>query len=614
MRLKRFAPAMLVLLVLWSVRALAAPPLADRIPGDALVYVGWSGSQSLPAGYEGSHLKAVLDDSALPQLFETLLPQLMAKAAPKDRQAAEVMRLISAIGGPMWRHPSAVYFGGIDWSNGPPMPRLAMLCDAGAEADALSRDLSRIIARAGQGGPPVTSKKYGSLVVVAIALPAAVDQMFATAPVEALAKSVAFTRAMEQVPGDAIAAVYVDAQGLVQQADDAVQRIGDPKATALWPKIRDGLGLGGLRQAVWTSGFDGRDWCDQSFVGTDGGKRGLVSLFTAAPLSDDALAVVPKSASSVAAGQFDLAALVRSVREVVESIDPNVAEKVDFGIGMINGVVGVDVQKELLDPLGNQWVCYTDRSVGGPGLLGAVIVNKLRDAGKFDAALTTIANRANQMMAAAMRKEEVTVQFRQAKTRDGVALHYLAVPFVTPAWAVKDGNLFFAFYPQVIDAAIGQIPSKGESILQNPAFIAVQKRLGDHKPSGLSFMNLPESAGEGYGGLLAISRLYLGFADMMGIQTPAMVLPPLDKLMPHVAPVGSVSWSDAGGWHFKSITPFPGSELLADSGMSAAIVGQSALMTSILASLAQPRAGNRQPGEMRQQPSTDRAGAAVVRE
>src|SRR4051812_16350897 len=145
MRFRISALTAIIVLTCVTSASYAAPPLADRVPGDALIYIGWTGSQSLPSGYEGSHLKAVLADSSLPELFQTLLPQLMAKAAPKDRDAAEVMRLIDAIGAPMWRHPSAIYFGGIDWGNGAPMPRFALLCDAGGEADALLREITRVV-------------------------------------------------------------------------------------------------------------------------------------------------------------------------------------------------------------------------------------------------------------------------------------------------------------------------------------------------------------------------------------------------------------------------------------------------------------------------------------
>src|SRR5438552_3037967 len=42
---------------------LCAQPLADRVPADAIVYIGWRGTQDLGPAYNGSHLKAVVDAS-----------------------------------------------------------------------------------------------------------------------------------------------------------------------------------------------------------------------------------------------------------------------------------------------------------------------------------------------------------------------------------------------------------------------------------------------------------------------------------------------------------------------------------------------------------------------
>ena len=39
-------------------------PMAERVPADAVVYVGWQGTDSLN-GYENSHLKGVIDSSNL---------------------------------------------------------------------------------------------------------------------------------------------------------------------------------------------------------------------------------------------------------------------------------------------------------------------------------------------------------------------------------------------------------------------------------------------------------------------------------------------------------------------------------------------------------------------
>jgi len=109
------------------------------------------------------------------------------------------------------------------------------------------------------------------------------------------------------------------------------------------------------------------------------------------------------------------------------------------------------------------------------------------------------------------------------------------------------------------------------------------KRLGDHKPASVSFVNLPATATDSYGGLLLISRLYLGLGDILGVQAPPTVIPPYKKLVAQLAPAGSVSWTDETGWHFKSVSPFPGSAALASAGGgSTLVVGEGALMASIM--------------------------------
>jgi prepilin-type processing-associated H-X9-DG protein len=134
----------------------------------------------------------------------------------------------------------------------------------------------------------------------------------------------------------------------------------------------------------------------------------------------------------------------------------------------------------------------------------------------------------------------------------------------------------------VVEAAIEQGGGRGKSILDNEDFVAVRKRLGNTPASGMSFINLPKTAPEGYQQLLMISRLYLGMADMFGAETPALALPPLRKIMPHLSPAGGVSWSDATGWHAKGVSPFPGSTMLTSGGGGQMLVAQQALMASIM--------------------------------
>src|ERR671913_872745 len=113
--MRRLVLALLV--VSFLTRISSAQPLADRIPADAVIYVGWRGSSNLGPAYDGSHTKAVVEASGFPQLFNQFLPDLIRKVRTKDRDAADAMDMVSAIGGPLWRHPSALYFGGIDMSD-----------------------------------------------------------------------------------------------------------------------------------------------------------------------------------------------------------------------------------------------------------------------------------------------------------------------------------------------------------------------------------------------------------------------------------------------------------------------------------------------------------------
>src|SRR5437764_297565 len=107
--LKRFAPTHLVAVVVCLISpALAkAQVLADRLPADAIVYVGWSGADSAAPGFQGSHFQGVLADSNLPQVVDEFIPKVLDRISAEDKKAAEVVGIVRALLGPMWRHPTA---------------------------------------------------------------------------------------------------------------------------------------------------------------------------------------------------------------------------------------------------------------------------------------------------------------------------------------------------------------------------------------------------------------------------------------------------------------------------------------------------------------------------
>src|SRR5437667_843795 len=110
-------------------------------------------------------------------------------------------------------------------------------------------------------------------------------------------------------------------------------------------------------------------------------------------------------------------------------------------------------------------------------MLGITVVNHLKDAAKAERALTQLEQLLNGMMKQGTAAEKITIQFTTAKQGD-LTIHYLAIPFVAPAWAIKDGNLYVALYPQVISGAADHVASGGPSILDNPACLKLRARPG----------------------------------------------------------------------------------------------------------------------------------------
>src|SRR5205807_4156313 len=85
----------------------SAQALVDRIPEDAMLYIGWRGSADLGPGYAQSNLKTFLDQSQVRQLIDEFLPQVMEKVGQMNPQARDVMPILAAIAKPTWEHPTA---------------------------------------------------------------------------------------------------------------------------------------------------------------------------------------------------------------------------------------------------------------------------------------------------------------------------------------------------------------------------------------------------------------------------------------------------------------------------------------------------------------------------
>jgi len=164
-------PVALCIAILFTTLAASLPaqaqPLADRLPADTVVYVGWAGADSLGSQYEGSHLKAILDASNASKFVDEFLPQVIQKIRQEEPQAAAMLGSVPPMG-ELWHKPWALAFSGFDMNGkgGQPMPRILFVCRPGDDAANFKRRLDAVVRQgrqmAGPGAPPTLIKAFRS--------------------------------------------------------------------------------------------------------------------------------------------------------------------------------------------------------------------------------------------------------------------------------------------------------------------------------------------------------------------------------------------------------------------------------------------------------------------
>lgn len=564
-----------------------AQPLADHVPADAMIYVGWRGSADLGPGYAQSNLKAVMDDTQIQDFIDRFLPEVIDKVSQMNPEAGQVGQMLAAIAKPSWQHPTAFFFSGLEVVQGrPPVPHLGIIWQPGADADALAKQLEQLIAQAPVPFP-VKVVHQDSIVALLVGYDNP-DLGLAGRVTKPLAEDAAFKAAMGHLDiKEDVSAAYVDYDHLFGMVDDLIKASGETQVQAIWPKVRDDLGFKGLKRLAAASGFDGKDYATEAFLDAPEPREGLLSLVNGKPLGGEILAAIPRAATMAGAGRFDLAGLYDVLHRTVSHVHEDAIGQFDNLLEGVKSDSGVDIRKALLGSLGDEWAYFADPTIGGRGIASLTIVNHLKDPEKFEQSLSKIEDYAIKEIEQQAGPMPVHVAFQTTQV-EGMTIHYLAVPLVSPCWVVRDGNLYVALFPQVAAGAARHVAEHGPSILKSPAFMQVQERLGQQNPATFGFMDLPQTAPDAYGAWLFVSRLP-GFADLFGIKSPPVLMPELSKLLSHLSPSGSVGWADAQGFHMKSIQPFPGSTMIASDPAITALYIEPTLISIMLPALNRAR-------------------------
>ena len=550
----------------------AAAPLDNRVPQDAILYFGWAGSDALQPQYAPSNLKSFVDASTARDFIAQQLPKLIELAAKDDPTAPQVIAKLQSGLGIAWHHPSALYFCPVDFTK-PQQPvfRFGLLCDAGADANTLTALLKETLAKAPPSPElPINVTVDGTLVGLTFGkMQTAVErQMGGT-----LATNPAYVKAMAhfKIAQPAFGG-YLDFAKGTALLNETFAKVPSMTASdrAKAPVIFEALGLNGLTQMAMVSGFDGKEWSGQSFLGVSGPHKGLLALLGSQPLSDAALGLVPKDAATFSAVKFDPQGIFTELRTVLGTIDSGAVGQFDAALAQAPAQIGFNIEQDLIAPLGDEWVFYRAplSDIGGNSF---ALVQKLRDGDRFAKTLAVIEALANKAGAGRFKIDKLTES----------NIEYSTVTFLqySLAWTVRNGYLYISSMDGIA-GAVKQVENKLPSIVESDLY---KKALATVAPAGvkpisLTYSNPARLYPELRRGLLGL----LPLARAAGFDIPATILPDTAAIAPILTPGAAVAWWDAEGLHQSSHSSFPGAETIGGSPGGPAVVAVAAMGTAIL--------------------------------
>jgi hypothetical protein len=551
------------------VEAQVKAPLADRVPNDALLYIGWTGSPDAQRMAEGSHAEALLKQSGLAELFERTLPGLGKAMGQRDEKARPWVKVFSDILPIMYDHPTAIAFGGVDYSNpDEPLPRILLICDAGDDAAALRNRLGELFTMVQNVGLFTLMDVQDGVLYLNIGWQKLDLAMVREDPARSLGSDERFTTAMQGMFDQPLLALFLDVPGLARFAEEGARRDKGEQAALDFQKFLEATGLRGLGSITATTGFQDRLYVTRAFVETRGARTGVLGLLDGEALDESLLQNIPADAGLVAAGRFDLAKLLEAVRNAIFVTQPNSAGDFEQGLKFINMLVGADLENDLLKSMGKSWAAYT-APITGDTALGLVAINRPEQPERVQSALKNLSLSIVSLVNtnAQQKGEPFRLASRQVDLPTG-SVNYLDLPIVAPAWSGDDQLAWFGLYPQSI-ASARSLDASAESFAGSDAFESIRRLAGDNAIRGFTYIDLNRYSGQAYTRFNALAQLgsgaLSGFGETNNITArfPPMVLPPYATFREHVTPIIGVTWVDERGLHLRYHQPFPFSGLLA---------------------------------------------------
>lgn len=373
--------------------------------------------------------------------------------------------------------------------------------------------------------------------------------------------------------------LYLDLGRLIKRAQALLPMItqGDQESTNFFVALLDGLGRARLQSFCWEQHYGEQGCRSSTYIHTAGDEPSPFAELTGKPLTDDDLAMIPKSPAWAFAANIDLAAIYRHLIDLVKSFDADMHGDMTAAIEDAEDHLDLEFDRDLLALIGDTIVMYDAPENGGFLITGVTGIVESADPKRLRRSLRKIV----RAISDAAGEGVVSVQTREYRGHTIEFVNVVGVPMpIAPAWAAHDNRLVFGLYPQMVKNALDGIADgkpETDSLLANADFVRARKVLGP-LGSSITYVDTKASMGQAYPWLLLLGQMGAAMAQGEGIALDMSTFPTQRALTRHLFATVGTTRSDPDGMLYASFGPLP----IGGQSFIPSDIGTVAMLTSIL--------------------------------
>jgi Protein of unknown function (DUF1559) len=452
----------------------AGPRPETLLPAGTLLYVGWDGIDAHDAAWKKTAAHDALVKSGLVNAFGGLV-----KFAEREAGEAHVRMVMSTLEH-LGRKGLYLAIAAPVTEQGPPLPQLTLvLPGAGGAAKEIGAQLANLGARDFQTQTvdsrqvtrgripefPVAELGWwaeGPHLVITVGI-GAVDAALQVAAGKSpnLTTNAVWKKYQGRADFETAFVKWVDLGGIRQLvAPIPVPGSNPSQQPTSVGEILNTLGLGNIGPVAFRFGFKEAALWSELTLEAPGPRTGILGFADQKPISLSDLPPLPAATDGFYAGRLDWSKAVEGMLRLsgafMKQFAPPDAPSTEQLLAQVRQATGVDLLKDVLEPLGDVMVLYGDTRQGmfGMGIGLAVSVDdpsKLRKS--VDALLARLGEEAGR---------EARVKSVQRGKRVVQMLEFPDAPFISPSLVVDDKWLVLGLFPQTVDSYLlrqdGKLP------------------------------------------------------------------------------------------------------------------------------------------------------------